>query len=117
MAVHFSETEYKGIIKYGQAFGYIFLLYFFGSFVSSIVIFIYTSFIDTNFLGMTLELVLKMYDNMKFPLDDKMIKFYETIYKPTAYSFLNVFFSMIIAAFWGSILAAFVKRDKSIFEK
>jgi hypothetical protein len=117
MAVHFSETEYKGIIKYGQAFSYIFLLYFFGSIISSIVIFIYTSFIDTNFLGMTHELVLKMYDNMKFPLDDKIMKFYEMIYKPITYTFLNVFFSIIIAAFWSSILAAFVKREKSIFEK
>jgi hypothetical protein len=117
MAVHFCETEYNGIIKYGQAFSYIFLLYFFGSIVSSIVIFIYTSFIDTNFLGMTLEMVLKMYDDIKYPLDDKMTKILETIYKPTTYSFLNIFFSMIVAAFWGLILAAFVKKEKSIFEK
>ena len=75
---------------------------------------IYTSFIDTNFLGMTLEMVLKMYDSMKITLDDKMSKFFETIYKPSTYSFVNIFISIIKAAFWGLILAAFVKKEKRI---
>jgi len=117
MAIHLCNTEFKGLIKYGQAFGYIFLIYFFGSIVSSIVIWIYTSFIDKNFLGITLETIFKMYENLQIPLDKKTNELFETVYKPAPYSFLNIFFSMIAGAFWGLILAAFVRKEKTIFEK
>lgn len=113
MAIHFCDTEFKGLISYGQAFFYIFLIYFFGSIVSSIVIWIYISFIDTNFLGLTLDAVLKMYDNLQIPHDDKTNKLLEIFYKPAAYSFINVFFSMIVGAFWGLILAAFIRKEKN----
>jgi len=117
MAVNLNQTEYKGSIKYGQAFSYIFLIYFFGSVVSSIAIFIYTSFIDVNFLGMTLDVVYKMYEKLKISIDDNTYKIIDTFYKPVPYSLLNSFFSMIGGAFWGLILAAFVKKEKSIFEE
>jgi hypothetical protein len=61
--------------------------------------------------------VLKMYDAMNFPVDDNMISMVETIYKPAPFALMNVFSSAIVGAFWGLILAAFIKKEKSIFEQ
>jgi len=117
MSTHFRDTECSGTIKYGHAFNYIFLVYFFGSLISSFVILGYTSFFDTNYLASMLDVLLKMYDSFKFPVDDKTIKILETIYKPAPFSLLNVFSSMIVGVFWGLILAALVKKEKRIFEE
>jgi hypothetical protein len=77
---------------------------------------IYTSLIDTHYLTNTLDVLMKLYDSYKFPVDDKTYAVLQTIYKPVPFGMINVFFSMIAGAFWGLILAAFVKREKSIFE-
>lgn len=116
MAVHFRDNDFNGKINYGQAFRYIFLIYFFGSIVASIVMLIYTSFIDTHFLDSLLDVTFKMYERFKIPLDDKTMKAIEYIYKPVQYSLLNVIFSIIGGTFWSLILAGLVKKDKSIFE-
>ncbi|MDD4993063.1 MAG: DUF4199 domain-containing protein [Paludibacter sp.] len=117
MAIHFRETEYGGIMKYGQVFRYVFLIYFFASIVSSIVIFIYTNFIDKFFLDLTLDALMKMYDGFKYPIDDKTYEAFQAIYKPLPYASLNVFMSIISGGFWGLILAGFIKKEKSIFEE
>ena len=117
MTVHYRDMECKGKISFGQAFSYMFLIYVFGSIVSAIVMMIYTTFIDTHFLASLLDVTLKMYDTLKIPMDDKTYKLIEAIYNPATYSILNVFFSMIGAAFWAVILAGFIKKEKSIFEE
>ena len=117
MAINFRDTEFKGRMNYGQAFKYIFLIYLFGSVISSIVMLIYTSFIDKHFLDLLLDSTLKMYEQFKFPLDNKTISLYEHTYKPIQYSLLNIFLSSIVGTFWSLILAGFVKKEKSIFEE
>jgi hypothetical protein len=117
MAVHFRESEYGGTIKYSQALRYVFLIYFFASIVSSIVIFIYTNFIDKFFLDLTLDYLMKMYDGFKYPIDDKTYEVFQAIYKPLPYSLLNLLMSIISGGFWGLVLAGFVKKDKNIFEE
>lgn len=117
LAIRFRENECGGIIKYGQAFKYIFQVYFFGTIIASLVILIYTRFFNPGYLEFTLNSLLKMYDNFKFPIDDTTHKLMETLYKPAPYALLNIFSSMFVGAFWGLILASFVKKEKSIFEK
>jgi len=115
-AKRFRDTECGGVISYGQSFKYIFLVYFYGSIVSSLVILLYTNFINTDFLASMLNDVLKMYDAIKMPIDDQTYDIVEMIYKPAPFALFNVFASIFGAAFWALILAAFVKKDKSIFE-
>jgi len=117
MAVHFRETEYGGIMKFGQAFKYVFLIYFFASIVSSVVIFIYTNFIDKFFLDLSLDYLMKMYDGFKYPVDDKTYAVFQSIYKPAPYASFNLFMSLLSGGFWGLILAGFIKKDKSIFSQ
>jgi hypothetical protein len=117
MSIHLRDNECNGVVKYGQAFQYIFLVYFFGSIVSSIVMVIYTSLIDTHYLASSLDILLKLYDNYKLPVDDQTYAVLQNIYKPVPFSLINLVSSMIGGAFWGLILAAFVKREKSVFEE
>lgn len=118
MAIRFRETQCNGVIKYRQAFHYVFLVYFYGSIISSFVLLIYTSFIDTNFLNLQFDILMKTYENLKIVIDDKSFKILESIYTvPAPYALLNVFAGMLGGLFWGLILAAFVKKEKSIFEK
>jgi len=117
MAIRFRDTHFEGTIKYSQAYNFLFQTYLFGSIISSFVVLIYTSFIDTNYLAYLLDVLLKMYDSYKFSIDDKTLKVLETIYKPAPFSLFNIFSSMIVGIFWGLILAAFVKKEKTIFEE
>jgi hypothetical protein len=116
-AKKYRDEENEGFITYGQGFSFIFRTYLYGGIIGSLVIFIYAGLIEPEYLsGMTNE-VLKMYDAMNFPVDEDMISMVETIYKPAPFAFLNIFSSAIVGAFWGLILAAFIKKEKSIFEQ
>lgn len=117
MAIRFRDFDNGGTITYKQALLHIFLIYVFGSIISSFVILIYTTFVNPNYLSTLLDMLLKTYDSFKFPIDDKSYKFLEMIYKPAPFAIMNVISSLFVGGFWGLILAGFVKKEKSIFEK
>lgn len=113
----YRDEENEGFMTYGQGFSYIFRTYLYGAILGSLVILVYTSFIQPDYLtGMTND-VFKMYDSMNISIDENMMNLVETIYKPTPFALMNVFSSAIVGAFWGLILAAFIKKEKSIFEQ
>lgn len=115
-ATRYRDNECEGIINYSRAFSFIFQVYFYGSIVSSLVMLIYASYINKEYLDAMINAVLKVYDSINFPVDDNVSGLMETIYKPAPFALLNLFSSAIVAAFWGLVLAAFVKKDKNIFE-
>ena len=117
MAIRFRENEGGGSIEYGQAFSFIFRIYLYGAIISSLVMLIYTKFIDTVLLDMLLDQNLKMYETFKLKVDDSLYNTFNNIYKPAPYALVNVFGSTIVGTFWGLILAAFVKKEKSIFDE
>lgn len=117
MVIHFRENECGGTIKFKQAFGYIFFVYLFGSVISSIVLFVFTSFIDTHYLSLTLDVLMKMYDSYKFPVDNNTYTILKSIYNPFPFALLNIFASAFIGAFWGLILAVVVKKERNIFSQ
>lgn len=115
-AVEYRDKENSGILSYGQAFRFLFQIYFYGSIVLSLIILLYSTFINKVYLeGMENE-VLKMYEALNFPIDDSMVDVMETMYKPAPFAMLNLFAGVLGGLFWGLILAAFVKKEKSIFE-
>jgi hypothetical protein len=116
MSIRFRNEEFDGIISYGKAFSYILQVYFFGSIISSLVMFIYTAYINQAYLEMYLNTVMKIYHDIKFPIDDKNYNIMESIFKPAPFALSNIFSSIFTGAFWGLILAAFVKKEKNIFE-
>jgi len=114
-ATNYRDKVNEGFIKYSQAFVYIFQMYLYGSVVMSLVVLIYTS-LNHDFLSSMLNQILTMYDKFNIPIEDEVTSLFESIYKPAPFALFNLFSSTIGAAFWGLILAAFVKKEKSIFE-
>ena len=114
--VAYRDKEKGGILSYGQAFRLLFHIYFYGSIILSLIILLYSTFINKAYLeGMENE-VLKMYETLNFPIEDSMVDMMSTMYKPAPFAMLNLFAGVLGGLFWGLILAAFVKKEKSIFE-
>lgn len=112
----FRDKENEGFISYGGAFQHVFFTYVYGSILSSLVMLIYTMAIAPDYLGSMINEVFKMYDSINFPINESTYQMAESIFKPAPFALMNVLSSTFVAAFWGLILAAFIKKDKSIFE-
>ena len=109
--LHFRETECEGFISYWKAFKYIFLIYLFASVVMCIVMVIYTSFIDTQFLSYQLDAMLKMYESINYSIDDNTYKAIQITNTPVPFAILNIFANAIVGAFWALIMAFFVRKE------
>lgn len=115
MSVRFREIECDGYITYGKAFSLVLLTFFFGAIISSLVKYIYFQYINTEYLRELLGQSLQLMEQMNFPVTDEMYKATESMLSPIGFSitylWINVFWGIIV----GLILAAAVKKDKSIF--
>lgn len=115
-AVAYRDNENEGAISYRHAFGFLFQVYFYGSIVLSLIVLLYTTFINQAYLESMSNEMLKMYDRINFPVDDSFISVMEAMYKPAPFALLNLFSGVIVGSFWALILGAFIKKEKSIFE-
>jgi hypothetical protein len=102
-------------MTFGEAFGYVFRVYFYGAVIGSLVVLVYT-LINVEFLAILLNDTLMLYDKINIPIDDTTYDMLNSIFKPAPYALFNLFGSAIVAAFWGLILGLFLKKEKSIFE-
>jgi len=115
-AVQNREQNHGGVISFGKAFAFMFKVYFFCSIISSVIMLIYSGFINKDYFVSMMNDVLKMYENMNIELDDKTYGLIEVFYRPVPMFFMNILSGAITAAFWAVIFAGFVKKEKSIFE-
>ena len=79
----------------------------------SIVVLIYTSFIDTKYLAYMIDSMMKVYENLNISIDNNTQKAMQIIYTPIPFSILNIFASAFAGAFWAFILAFFVRKESS----
>jgi len=115
-AKRFRMAENGDAFSLGEAFSYVFRVYFYGAVIGSLVVLIYTM-INVDFLAILLNDTLMIYEKMNIPIDDTTYDLLNTIFKPAPYALFNLFSSAIVAAFWGLILGLFLKKEKSIFEE
>ncbi len=115
-AKRFRVAENGDAFSLGEAFSYVFRVYFYGAVIGSLVVLIYTM-INVDFLKILLNDTLMIYEKMNIPIDDTTSDLLKTIFKPAPYALFNLFSSAIVAAFWGLILGLFLKKEKSIFEE
>ena len=112
----FRVSENGDNMTFGEAFGYVFRVYFYGAVIGSLVVLVYT-LINVEFLAILLNDTLMLYDKINIPIDDTTYDMLNSIFKPAPYALFNLFGSAIVAAFWGLILGLFLKKEKSIFEE
>jgi len=111
----FREATLGNAMTFGQAFSYVFRVYFYGAVIGSLVMLVYTM-INVDFLAVILNDTLLIYDKFGITIDDETYNIVNSIFKPAPYALFNLFGSAIVAAFWGLILGLFLKKEKSIFE-
>jgi len=117
IAIRFRDTECEGTITYGRAFLYIILLFFYAALISTVVKFIYLRFIDQSYLDSIFQETMKLMETLKFPMNSVEIERTENMFKPLNFSLLYIWSNLILGTFVGLIMAAFIKKEKNIFEQ
>ena len=77
----------------------------------SIVVLIYTSLIDTQFLSYQLDSMLKVYESINYSIDDNTYKAIQITNTPVPFAILNIFANAIVGAFWALLMAFFVRKE------
>jgi len=116
VTANYREEYCDGAISYGNALWFIFRICIFGTAISAFVIFIYCQFINTELLEQAAEvavdIVIPMYKQYGIDINEETLSI--TPFKvASVWMFVGIFPSL----FWALIIAAFVKKDKSIFSE
>lgn len=114
--IRFRDIECEGFITYGRAFSYILLLYFFAALISSIVKYVYFQYINPGYLENLMSESMKAIEMMKIPMDEAAFENVEKMMKPATFSLQYLWVNVFLGTFVGLIMAAFIKKEKSIFE-
>jgi len=115
LSIKFRDEELGGIISFGHAFSYILQVYLFGAIILSLIVLIYTTYINPSYLDVLKEFSIKTYRDLHFNFNDSDYKALDVFFKPSIFAIVNLFTSLVKGAFWALILAAFVKKEESIF--
>ena len=110
------DHDCDGKISFASAFYFSFRLYAFGAVISSLIIFIYTGFINKDDLEIMIDQGLKAYEAFGVKINDDMYNYMQLIFKPSSFAIIYIFSSLFVSAFWSLIIAAIVKKDKNVFE-
>ena len=116
MSIKYRDIDCQGSISYGKSFLFILLTFFYAALISTVVKYIYFQFINPNYLENIFQESMKMMDTLKFPLDNASIEQMQGLMKPASFSLIYIWSNLILGTIVGLIMAAFIKKEKSIFE-
>jgi hypothetical protein len=124
MVKRYRDVECGGYIKYWRAFNYVVLTFFFAGIISTLFKIFYTSYINPEYLTVLFEQSMQqieqnrgIFDRLNLPLDDNYYVELERQMRPVNYSIQTIWMNVLSGAFLGLILAAFVKKQKGIFDE
>ena len=117
MSVRHRDVDCEGVISYGKAFLFILLTFFYAALISTVVKYVYFQFINTGYLENMFQESIKMMQLLKFPMNDAEIAQMESMFKPASFSLIYIWTNLLLGTIVGLIMAAFVKKNKSIFEE
>jgi hypothetical protein len=117
MSVQFRDKECEGYITYGKAFMFVIYTFFFAALISSLVKYFYFRFINPSYLDELLQESLKAMEMMKFKVDDEAYKQISDMMKPANMALQFIWVNMFLGMIVGLVMAAFVKKEKNIFEE
>jgi len=120
-AVAYRDKDNGGTCTFGQAFFFIFLLYLFAAIISSVVKYVYFKFIDVNYLSELLNkssaIMQQIQEQFKLEVPDDYYDSMEKMMNPAMYTLQFIWVNAILGGLVGLIMAPFVKKSKSIFDK
>jgi len=117
LSVKFRDTECEGFITYGKALLYILYSFFFAALISSVVKYIYFQYINPPYLESVFQETMKMLTSMKYPITDAVETQTRNMLKPASYTLIYIWVNVFMGLIVGLIMAAFVKKEKSIFKE
>ena len=113
----FRDEHNNGELSYGKGWAFIVLLFFFAAIISSVVKYIYFQFINPDYLAELLNLTLLQLEKLSISEEEININdSLEAILSPINYSLQYLWINTMLGALLGVIMAAFTKKEKSIFE-
>lgn len=115
--IRFRDKECLGEINFGKAFSFIILSYFFAALISSIVKYVYFQFIDPEYLPKLLNDSLKAVEMLNLPFESTSYEQMEQMMKPATFSLQYIWMNVLLGTLIGLVMAPFIKKEKSIFEK
>lgn len=117
LTVRFRDVDCEGVITYGKAYSFILLTFFFAAIISSVVKFVYFKYINPTYLDQLLQESMKALENLRFPIDEAAYLQMGNMMKPASFTLQYIWLNVLMGSFVGLIMAAFIKKEKSIFEK
>lgn len=116
VSIKFRDTECAGAISYGKSFLFIILLFFYAALISTVIKYVYLRYINTTYLETIFQESMKLIQSMKLPMKAADLEQTENMFKPLNFSLLYIWSNVILGTFVALIMAAFIKKDKNIFE-
>ncbi len=114
---HYRDTEQDGAISYGRSLWYIVVLYIFAAIISSVVKYVYFQFINPDYLDEVLNNTMAVMEQLQWPLqEDIMYDQMKSMLTPINFTLQYIWINMMLGFLVGVVMAAFVKKDKNIFE-
>ena len=117
LSVKFRDVECEGFISYWKSFSLILLTFFFAALISSVVKYIYFQFINPDYLDQMFQESMKAITLMKIPITDALTDQMKSMLKPASYTLVYVWSNVLMGVIVGLIMAAFIKKEKSVFEE
>ncbi len=116
-ACHYRDTEQGGVVSYGRSLWYIVVLYIFAAIISSVVKYVYLQFINPGYLDDVLNNAMLVLEQIQLPLqEDAMYDQLEHVLTPINFIMQYIWINTLLGLLVGLVMAAFVKKDKDIFE-
>jgi len=113
----YRDKELEGFIGYGKSLGFILLSFFYASLISAFVKIIYLQFINPDFLVNLYHETMLLMEQIGFPITNEFEASMKNVLKPVPYSLFTILGNMFYGLILGLIMAAFVKKEKSVFEE
>lgn len=114
---HYRDTEQSGVISYGRSLWYIVVLYIFAAIISSAVKYVYFQFINPDYLNEVLNMTMATMEQLQLSLpEDDAYDYLENMLTPINFTLQYIWVNAFLGFLVGVVMAAFVKKDKGIFD-
>ena len=116
LAARLRDQECGVYISYCKSFAFILASFFYAALISSLVKFIYFQFINPDYLGNLYNQSMLTLEKMGLSAADGVEESVEALLQPASFALQYIWVNLLAGCFVGLVTAAFIKKEKSIFE-